>query len=109
MGQKINLSENGIEDIDELRNTLNSLLKYGIIHEERVDDIDYEFTDYVFESIELPESFTNKYGNPETDVFEFLDNYGLMVYDVLEHMKDGSELKKLASKYRDIVFDTIYR
>jgi len=114
MGQDINMSDDYQEDLDRLDNMLESLLNYGIIHEEVISDIETAVGS-IFVKMYSPEALevSEEYKVEEDNYDDFEDylytEYGSRFFLELNSKLNVEQNQQLASIYRDIIFAYIYK
>lgn len=88
MSQQIIMNENGMKDIDELSDICDSLLKFGIIHEERSNQVDEIMNFYIlkkYATSDYDEEFESEKDDYD-DIYEYVTlNYGTRAwYDTVD-------------------------
>lgn len=107
MPQSISMSENGQDDLEALDNLLSGLINYGLIHDEKLDEIDYILGLYFLKAYKLNESILDEFENEKDnykDIQEYLlSNYGSGFFrEQLDNLND-EEMIDFAAKYRDFI------
>jgi len=111
MPQRIAMSENPIEDIEKLSEMVNTLLRFGMIHEELDNEMAEAMLLWTCKQDELIESIRLKMeeNEDESDILDYVrDNYGQYHFiDMISEIDNKDLQLKSALMFRHIIFNIL--